>query len=350
MKIHKHFLFFLIFILHSTFYILHSPLARAEGLSLSISHSLIHAQADSPSDTKYPITIENPGDNSLNILILLKPFRASRKENGQIEYLKDNEIPDKYKNIFKQIHVTDNGIALSQFQLGPMQKKNLELQFTIPKNEASSDYYFSVIFLARRNSEDSGLTSQNNEADKSTLVGSENNQEQNITRINAGIALNVILTVGNQNQPQAAIEEFSAPSFIKSGPVSFTVRVKNIGPRVFAPKGIIFINNMFGQTVGRVDLQPDKILSGSIRALNDIRIASTSASSNFSSRKAIWPENLLLGPYTATLNLAVSDKGPIYKQSVVFLALPLQLILGIIFGIIITTTIFFRVRYHIKND
>ncbi len=324
--------------------------ARAEELFLSVSHSLLQIQATSPSDIKSPITLENPGDNPVNVQVLFKPFRASAKENGEIEYITDFEIPDGYKKIFNQIHLTDNGIVTSNFELGPGQKKNLELQFTIPKNEASSDYYFSVVFLAHHSLGEGGLIpqslTQENEANSSP--NEENTQGQNLSIINAGVATNVLLSINDKNQPQAAIEEFTAPTFLKSGPVDFTVKIKNIGTHAITPKAIIFIKNIFGQTVGRVDIEPDNILADSIRALTDTQTASSSSQSSIP--KAIWPEKFLLGPYTATLNIAISDKGPIYNQSIVFIALPIPLIIGIILGIILTIIIFLRVKYHLKKD
>lgn len=340
----------LILLLHLYSFTFPLSSARAEELSLSVSHSLLQIQATSPSDTKSPITLENQGDNPVNIQVLFKPFRASGKENGEIEYINDFEIPDGYKKIFNQIHLTDNGIVTSNFELGPRQKKNLELQFTIPKNEASSDYYFSVIFLARHSLSDNGLTPQNltQENEISSSPNEENTQGQNLSIINAGVATNVLLSIGDKNQPQAAIEEFTAPAFLKSGPVDFTVRIKNIGAHAITPKAIIFIKNMFGQTVGRIDIEPNNILADSIRSLTDTQTASSSSQS--STPKAIWPEKFLLGPYTATLNIAISDKGPVYNQSIIFLALPIQLIIGIILGIILTIAIFFRVRYHLKKD
>ncbi len=327
-------------------------LAKAEELSLSASPSLIKINAITPSDTKSPITIENRGNNAINIQILFKPFHSSKKENGEIVYLNNNEIPDIYKKIFNQIHVTDNGIITTNFELGPRQKKNLELQLIIPKNEPDSDYYFSVIFLARRNELTPRSSPEANEGEPSTQTDEansfpddENAQDQNFSVINAGIAINVLLSIGNKNNPQGTIEEFSAPSFLKSGPVEFTVRIKNIGSRIFAPKAIIFIKNIFGQTVGRVDIESDNILADSIRSLTDIQTASSS-----SKQKIFWRENFLLGPYTATLNIAISDKGPVYNQSLIFLAIPIPLIIGIILSILMLLIIFLRVRYHIKND
>lgn len=343
---------------------LHFDKVYANGISISASPSLIKINAITPSDTKSPITIENRGNNAINIQILFKPFHSSKKENGEIVYLNNNEIPDIYKKIFNQIHVTDNGIITTNFELGPRQKKNLELQLIIPKNEPDSDYYFSVIFLARRSLGEGGLASESSpiqqnpiEANEVGIADSfpddENAQDQNFSVINAGIAINVLLSIGNKNNPQGTIEEFSAPSFLKSGPVEFTVRIKNIGSRSFAPKAIIFIKNIFGQTVGRVDIESDNILADSIRSLTDIQTASSPARRSFSeggsSSKTLWRENFLLGPYTATLNIAISDKGPVYNQSLIFLAIPIPLIIGIILSILMLLIIFLRVRYHIKN-
>ncbi|MBU4017171.1 hypothetical protein KKF69_06905 [Patescibacteria group bacterium] len=331
---------------------LHFNKVYADGISISASPSLIKINAITPSDTKSPITIENRGNNAINIQILFKPFHSSKKENGEIVYLNNNEIPDIYKKIFNQIHVTDNGIITTNFELGPRQKKNLELQLIIPKNEPDSDYYFSVIFLARRNELTPRSSPEANEGEPSTQTDEansfpddENAQDQNFSVINAGIAINVLLSIGNKNNPQGTIEEFSAPSFLKSGPVEFTVRIKNIGSRSFAPKAIIFIKNIFGQIVGRVDIESDNILADSIRSLTDIQTASSP-----SKQKIFWRENFLLGPYTATLNIAISDKGPVYNQSLIFLAIPIPLIIGIILSILMLLIIFLRVRYHIKND
>lgn len=351
MKIQKNFLFPFILILYSIFYILYSPSAHADGISLSVSPSLIHIQAIPPTDARTPITLENQGSKSLNIQILLKPFRASNKEDGEIEYL--TEIPDNYKKILSKIQVTDDGVATTRFELSPQQKKNLEINITIPKDEPVSDYYFSIIFLASKSADEDGvgsITPQLNNPTTESPAG-----PQSFSAINAGIGINILLSIITQDNPRGIIEEFSSPSLLKSGPVDFTVKIKNTGSQVFAPKGIIFIKNMFGQVIGRIDLDSRNILAGSTRSLTDIPTASSS--SNFSSpnsssslQKARWPERFLLGPYTATLNLALSDKGPIYNRSIIFFALPIQLIIGAILGIIIITIIFLRVRYRLKND
>lgn len=366
----KYQVIFLVLIFHFSFFIFNFPSAQAEGISLAVSPSLLQIEAIPPSDPQAPLILENQGDKSLNVQVLFKPFSSSNKEDGEIVYFTDNQIPDRYKKIFPKIYITDNGIITRDFELGPKQKKNLELKLSIPKNESSSDYYFSVIFIARhslgegglaRRSESGGSPIPQSQTQKDEAVGISPDQMnppaggQNFSSINAGIAVNVLLSIGPSEEPHGFIEEFSTPAYLQSGPVPFTVRIKNTGPRFFAPKGIIFIKNMFGQTIGRIDLESRNILAGTIRSLTDTQTASTSSNfsplnSDLSFQKALWPEGFLLGPYTATLNLSLSDKGPIYNRSIIFLALPIQFIIALIAALLLTIIIFLRVRYRLKTD
>ena len=57
---------------------------------------------------------------------------------------------------------------------------------------------------------------------------------------------------------------------------------------------------------------------------------------------AIWPEKFLLGPYKATLTIALSDSGPQFKKQIIFFALPAQYLLGIL--IIFTIVVFITIR------
>jgi hypothetical protein len=309
------------------------PIAYAENnISLSASPSLITVQALPPANPKVPITIENKGDNPEQVQIRLLPFQPSSKEDGQIEYLKTNTIPQSYKNIFEKIHLTDNGIITDSFQLGPKQKKELQLQFFIFKEEPTADYYFSVIFITSPN-QTPPKPCQNNSKDNTIPAESCSSA---YSTLNAGIATNVLLSIGPKNLSSGEIAEFSAPKFLQSGPVPFTVRIKNSGQHVFAPFGRIFIKNVFGQTIGRIDLAPANILSNTSRSLT---------ASSSTGEKTVWPEKFLLGPYTATLNLALSEQGPVYNKSIVFFALPIQVSIGIILTIAIIITIILRVRY-----
>ncbi len=354
MKIKNCKLKIILFFLSLALFSLHSDQARAEGISLSVSPLLLKLRLNPPAEHQTPIALQNQGDDVLDIEILFRPFRP-KGETGQIEYLSNDQINHDYKDIFNKIQLTDEGVVSSHFQLGPKQTKNLELQVNIPKKEKAMDYYFSIIFLA--SSEIQAKTGLAQQASlQSDEIGSETSREdQNISYLNAGIAANILLSIAAADHPQAGIIEFSAPFFLQSGPVDFTLRVKNTGQHLITPRGAILIKNMFGQTIGKLDIDPASILVGSIRSLtalapdNDGKAQTASSSSQLQPDKIRWQENFLLGLYTANLSLALSDKGPLLNQSIIFLALPIQLIISIIIVIIIGITITIRIKYRLKK-
>ncbi len=97
---------------------------------------------------------------------------------------------------------------------------------------------------------------------------------------------------------------------------------------------------MFGQNIGKVSLLPVNILSNSQRIIPD---------TDFPQRKdlkptALWSEKFLIGPYTANLNLKLTDQGPVLSRSITFFAFPLTYIIAIFIIFIITVFIILRVK------
>lgn len=95
---------------------------------------------------------------------------------------------------------------------------------------------------------------------------------------------------------------------------------------------------MFGQTIGKVDLLPVNILKNSQRIIPDPKETS------FTDPKASWDEKFLLGFYTARVTIGLSEEGPIYNKTVSFLAIPIELIAGLLVSISIVGLIVKRVR------
>jgi hypothetical protein len=174
----------------------------------------------------------------------------------------------------------------------------------------------------------------------------------NISGATAGIATNVLLSIGPKGPTQGNIEEFSTPIFNSKGPVPFTVRVRNTSNHFITTKGDIVIKDMFGQNVGKVDLLPVNILSQSVRLIPDSQQSPganppASLKAYFLSLKsiaAVWPETFLFGPYTATLTLALSDQGPLYRRTINFYTFPIGPLFGIIIILIIITAIIIRAK------
>lgn len=286
--------------------------AKASALSLSIDPSIIEINAIPPSTATSNLTIQNKSNAEVVLQIQLKPFEA-KSENGQLQYL-DNDFL-----LLKNIQILDNGVPIESVTLGKAQQKNLTLTINIPQGTKISDYYFSIVFVSQSTVSSASTSSFNR----------------------LGIASNVLLSIGAKEAPDAAIEEFSAGLFYESGPVPFTLRIKNKGTHFIKPKGEILIKNMFGQNIRKLDLMNVNILSDSIRAIpNDLNI-------DFKSPKAVWKEDFLLGFYTATLNISLSNDGPSFTKSIRFFAFPFQGLIVIVIVLISAIIVVNRVRSHI---
>lgn len=292
--------------------------AYAEGVSLKIQPSNLQIRAKSPADIRAPFTLTNQSDEAVTLSIVLKRFRDAGDETGSVVFSTPGIKTEADRDQFlKSVQIVDDGFVVPNITLGPKQQKKLLLRIELPKNASTSstsnvagagqDHYFSVIFL-----------SNSSEAE----VNERESQNDSFTNIQAGLGLPVLLSVNQKDETAGFLDEFSSPLILQSGPVPLTVKVKNTGEHFVEATGVILIKNMFGQTVGKVELPKTNILSGSTRSLSNNLIGNKeSIPQNIG--KAIWSEPFLLGFYTATLTLAVSPDKSLYTQSVHFVAFPL---------------------------
>lgn len=292
-----------------------APSASAQELGVSIDPPILQIEASPPSFIKNPISITNQSHQSVTYSIFLVPFKAKSSINGEPEF--DPTLIDEYKNIFSKIQVSDENQPLTQITLAPKQKKDLSLSIRILRDEPPSDYYFSVVFI----SEAAGGQ------DKNSSIGAR-----------AGIGTNVLLSIGPKSQSLGHIEEFSSPRFVTKGPVRFKLNIANESKHYITIKGNLLIKNVFGQTVGNIDLIPANILSGSNRLIE---------SANNSDRREpriLWDERFLLGVYRVDLALALSPDGPIFKRSIWFFAFPTEAVFGTILALVFLSAMIRRAR------
>ena len=303
--------------------------ARAGALSLSLDPSVIEIHALPPSVTTNTLSIQNKSDSLVQLQIRITPFKA-KLGNGELEYLNSQD-----SFVTQHVQILDGAVPVEGITLGPRQQKNLTLNVSIPQDTTISrptspaselaggrDYYFSIIFVSDNNT--------------STTSNASLNQ--------LGIAANVLLSVGAKETLNAVLQEFSSGLFFEKGPVPFTVRVKNKGTHFIKPKGEILIKNMFGQNIGKLDLTSVNVLSDSIRAIPN------AANLDFAYPKAIWKEDFLLGFYTATLNIALSDNGPVFTRSIHFAALPLQGMILIVATAIAAIVVISRLKARMNQE
>ena len=303
----------IVFILISL--ILNPKSTNAQEISVGIDPSILQIEATSPSLVKSPISIDNQSDQNITYSIFLVPFKASNLANGQPEF--DRTLLDTYKDIFGKIKISDENGTLTQISLAPKQKKDLTLSIRLPQGEPPKDYYFSVVFI-------------------SEAIGEEN--KESFVGARAGIGTNVLLSIGPKSPTKGYIEEFNGKKFLTRGPTEFSLKVKNESTHFVNTSGNLLIKNVFGQTVGNINFVPANILSGSSRFIGSENNPDPSIP------KIIWDEKFLFGIYKAELTLALSDEGPIYKDSITFFALPVELIGGLLIVILVTIGMIKRAR------
>lgn len=302
----------------------------AQGTSLGVYPPILEVETTPPSEVKSKISIENPTDQGLEVSIQIKPFKASASNDGQVEILETFEVfPDPL--LVNRVKIKDNGVAVKSLSLAPKQEKELELEISIPPNEAAGDYYFTILFVTNPMSE---ITTS------SSLAA-------------AGVATNVLLSVGPKGETKGFVERFSAPLFVDSGPVPFTVQVQNQSSHFVSVNGEITIENIFGQKVGSVKLLPVNVLGESQRLVPDEKqknpdsddfkkIEKAIISANYP--VAVWPEKFLIGPYKATLSLSFGESDEKFVRSISFFAFPATYLIAILVVLGLITFIVFRVK------
>lgn len=284
----------------------------AEKLSLGVYPPLIRIISNDANNIKTPLTIQNPGNTPLKLGILFKPFEV---ENGEVSFLPSGD------KLPLDISLLNNNSPVSEIEIGEKQTKDFILNIDISKNQASADYYFSIVFVTVPQALASpSLTWQ-------SWKGVEAQAD-----VSLGVGTNVLLTVGQEEKANGVIEEFKAPFFKESGPLPFTLRIKNTGKTLFQPYGNILVKNIFNQTVGKIDLDSNYILKDSVRTFNPI-----------------WKENFLLGVYTATVQIGLSKDGPILAKTAYFISFPFIPALTIMFIVVLISLIKLKMKnYKLK--
>lgn len=279
--------------------------AHAAEVSLEVYPANLYIEANPPADIRAPFTIKNNSGQSVTLQIGYKLIDADNSQDGKVVYL--NNVDPTSESIFRQIQVVDaENVSYDSLELGPKQEKDLQLRFIFPTEQFQNDYYFTLIFLQDTEGIDPNTSKDNEE------------QQYASTSLQGGIGINTFLALGPKEQPQLTITEFSTSWFRQTGPVSFKIKLANEGLHYTRPQGKIVIKNLFGQTVGIVDLPQRAILADSQRELL------TEAEMPIS-----WSNRFILGNYTAELRLTDVNEKMIATQTIRFIAFPLVLLLGL---------------------
>lgn len=302
------FFFFLFFLVFST---LQTHTVYASEYAIGLYPPVIRIHQQTPGTIQTPISIENLSDSLVNLRILIKRYIPSSDTSGKISFPSDKDHDKEYDRLFEQIKVMDGKQIISDLYLAPKQQKQLFLNINLLPDQKKSEYYFSIIFITN-----------NGEVD-----------QLNSSAIKLGVATNVILDYQTSDTIIAAITHFSAPQFNQQGPIPFAISLKNSSQHYIMPKSFIKIYDVFGNQID------------TLRLSNIIIPANTSRHfANTDNAAILWDKSALLGTYTATLQIALSPKGPVLIKSIRFISLPYSFIVLILFCLIFILVVTIRFK------
>lgn len=300
----------------------------AQGQSLSIYPPVIEVQTTPPSSPTVPIVIQNNNSEDITLRIELIPFKQ-RGLTGAIQ-LQPGLINQGFYPYYKErIQFLVNDLKTDTVTLSALETREVVLNINLQQGDPPGDYYYSIIFIS----------------------SGERPDETSVSQLPAGIATNLLLSIGPKVPAQGGIAEFTTSSFKAAGPVDFNLKVHNAGKHLIAPTGTVDIYNMFGQKVGVVKVLSQYILSGSDRLMIDDKQSSSSASlksnETLDTPTVIWPEKFLLGWYKAEANIKLEENGNKLKATTYFVAFPIYLFFPLFIAIFIGLSIYLKVKKKI---
>lgn len=296
-----------------------TPVAEAatdstEGSSqaLEISPPVVNLSGNPGETVKTQISIRDVANIPLIVNSQVNDFVASGEDGVPKLLLQEGEeSPYSMKSWFG---------ALEQLNLEPKKIKNLTVTINIPKNAAPGGYYSTIRFTA-------------------TAPGIEGNG----VALSASLGALVLMRVKGDAQENLSIAEFStadtnhkAAWLFESAPVNFVLRTKNSGNLHEQPVGQATIKDMFGNTIGLVNINLEKknVLPGSIRRFEAPL------------DKAVIGDRMLFGRYTADLTVTYGTDGKKVTETVAFWVVPWKLILVVI---IVLVGGFFLIRFGLRR-
>lgn len=144
------------------------------------------------------------------------------------------------------------------------------------------------------------------------------------------VASLLLIRVSGTVIEKISVQSFDTQPFIEYGPVKFGLRLKNEGTIHLKPAGFIFIKDWRGEEVAKITLPQQRIIPGSIRALD-----------------VTWDAKWLFGQYTANFSGIYGSGNEPLTASVSFWVIPWKLLGSILLGLIIIGFIAWKLRRRI---
>jgi hypothetical protein len=260
-----------------------------------------------------PLTFEltaNPGDTLTNTLKVYNPttsiisIRMEAEdikpigETGQVIVEPEVEATYSLKRWIKT--------EPAEFTLEPGEQKFVNFEISVPENAEPGGKYGSVL------------------ASTTGIVG----KGVTGTAIAQKVGALLLLTVAGEVKEDLKIVEFTAPPFLETGPVPFTIRFENKGTVHVRPRGFVTITNWWGKKVADVEFSQLNVIPGAIRKID-----------------TSWQNKWLFGKYTAMLVGSYGTANlPFNPPILTFWAFPWKIALGIFVVLLLIFAFFYKTR------
>lgn len=281
------------------------------GQALEIAPPVINLSADPGESVKAEIILRDVSDSQLLVTNQINDFVADGEDGTPKLLLEgDTDSPYSMKSWISPI---------SELLLEPRTLTRLPITVNVP-DDAAPGGYFSVI----------------------RFTGTAPEVDGSGVGLTASLGALVFMQVNGDAKEELSIEEFftnasgGRTSVFQSAPVDFSVRLKNSGNTYEQPRGQITVKDMFGQTVGtvNVNLPPRTVLPGSIRKFDQ------------SLDKGVLGNRMLFGMYTAELKVTYGPDNTVVTEKLTFWVIPYVLI-GIILALLVIG--FFAFRFMLRR-
>ncbi len=256
------------------------------------------------------MTVTNRIADNKTFTLTVEDMSGSADPSSAVVLLGDKNGPYTLRN--------NISFAGKEFTLALGERAQIPVTITMPLDSEPGGYYGAVLVS----------TIQKNEEEDSAIANSP---------IIARIGTLFFITVPGAIEQSGQVTDFSTiPDkwFYTKGPINVGILFENTGSKHLNPYGEIKVQNIFGEEVGFVEIEPWFVLPKSLRL-----------------REIVWDREVLLGRYTITAAINRGYEDIVDEKVITIWVLPWQFLASIFLGVLVLISLikFIGSRFEFKR-
>lgn len=269
----------------------------AQKVGVSISPLTFELNANPGDAISNKLKVYNPTDNIITIRMEVESFKAVG-ETGQVIVTPEEEATYSLKQWVN--------INPMEFTLESGESEFVNFDILVPENAEPGGKYGSIL------------------ASPVAIMG----EGPTGTAVLSKVGALLLLTVSGEIKEELRVKEFFAPSFLETGPVSFTIRFENTGTVHLRPRGFVAISDWRDKKVIDIAFPQNNVIPGAIRKI-----------------EASWDKKWLFGKYTAILVGSYGMANVLFEPPVLtFWVFPWKIMLGVLLILLLVIFYFYKTR------